>query len=101
MTATSIKPPRTSVRNAWWYIGHRKPFSTHGSLSGTTDPHPVPGYLQDGERYRYNKDYPSIDYVVVSYNTPIAWHTPDGWYVVKQKFSSTTSRHQNVVRMSL
>ncbi len=42
-----------------------------------------------------------IDYTVYSYNTPIAWHSPKGWYVVEQKFSVTTSKHQNLVRRAI
>lgn len=40
-------------------------------------------------------------YVVYSYGTPIAWHTLDGWYIVAQKFSVTTSKHQNYVRRAI
>lgn len=42
-----------------------------------------------------------VDYVVWSYAEPIAWHVSDGedhWVVVHDKFSSTTSRHQSIVR---
>jgi len=36
------------------------------------------------------------------YSTPIAWYTEgNGWYVVEQKFSSTTSKHQNYVRQAI
>jgi hypothetical protein len=102
MTVVAERAPRTGVRNAWWFIGNRKSFRTHGSLAGTDQPSPLGGRLSGSERQKYNYDYPSMDYVVTSYDTPIAWHTPnEGWYVVKEKFSSTTSRHQNIVRMSL
>ena len=41
-------------------------------------------------------------YVVFSYGTPIAWHIDGGdWYVVEQKFSVTTSKHQNYVRRAI
>jgi hypothetical protein len=43
----------------------------------------------------------SIDYVVFSYDTPIAFHYAEGWYVVEQKFSVTTSKHQNYVRRAI
>jgi hypothetical protein len=42
-----------------------------------------------------------MDYVVYSYHTPIAWHTPEGWYIVAQKFSQTTSKHQNLTRRAI
>lgn len=32
-----------------------------------------------------------IDYVVLSYETPIAWHTPRGWVVPDVRYSVTTS----------
>lgn len=45
---------------------------------------------------RYREDAPQ--YVVKSYNTPIAWYSDTrGWYKVKQKFSVTTSCHWGLV----
>lgn len=47
---------------------------------------------QGGERPPANAVY-----IVWSYDTPIGWVTPDGQgYVVPQKFSVTTSRHQSL-----
>lgn len=40
-------------------------------------------------------------YIVYSYRTPIAWRDLEGWYIVEQKFSCTTSRHQGIVRRAL
>lgn len=40
-------------------------------------------------------------YIVYSYGTPIAWRDLEGWYIVGQKFSCTTSRHQGIVRRAL
>jgi len=43
-----------------------------------------------------------IAFVIFSYGTPIAWHTDArGWYVVEQKFSVTTSKHQNLTRRAI
>lgn len=44
-----------------------------------------------------------VDFVVFSYATPIAWHTPDkGWTIPAVKYSPTTTRrHQPVVRSAL
>lgn len=41
------------------------------------------------------------DYVIFSYDTPIAWHTSNGWYIVSQKFSVITSKHQDCVRRAV
>jgi hypothetical protein len=41
----------------------------------------------------------AVGYIVKSYNTPIAWgELDDELYITESKFSSTTSRHQSVVR---
>lgn len=41
-------------------------------------------------------------YIVRSYGTPIAWFTLlEGWYLVSQKFSVTTSKHQNATRRAI
>lgn len=48
------------------------------------------------------------DYVVTSYETPIAWHVAndgDGdderWVIPDVRYSATTTRHQNLVRTAL
>lgn len=41
-------------------------------------------------------------FIVRSYGTPVAWFSLlEGWYVVEQKFSVTTSKHQNYVRRAI
>jgi hypothetical protein len=42
-------------------------------------------------------------YVVYSYGTPIAWHiyATDEWVVPAEKYSTTTSKHQGLVRRAL
>lgn len=42
----------------------------------------------------------AVGYVVYSYGTPIAWHDDalNEWVIPDVKYSSTTSRHQNVVK---
>jgi hypothetical protein len=59
------------------------------------------GMLNPEEIEQYEAVRDSIDFVVMSYKTPIAWHSSAGWYMVKQKFSVTTSRHQGIVRRAL
>lgn len=49
------------------------------------------------------------DYVVFSYDTPIAWHVPNDadqgdaerWVVPDEKYSPTTTRHQRLVLTAL
>ena len=85
------------------FIRDRKPFRTHGALfadtigeNGTGRLPYYPGNLTaTDDRLRWDTDKSSIDYIVFSYATPIAWHTTDGrWHKVSQKFSMTTSHHQ-------
>lgn len=59
------------------------------------------GMLSGDDRDQFAADVESIDYLVYSYDTPIAWHTPDGWHLVTQKFSVTTSCHQGQVRRAM
>lgn len=75
-------------------IANREPFKTSGALFADTYSHGTAGYLSREELDAYHADLIDIDYIVYSYSTPIAWHTPSGWHVVKQKFSPTTSKHQ-------
>lgn len=81
----------------------RKAFKTNGALRADALPgtgfYHSGGWLLDGELEQFKTDQPNIDYVVFSYDTPIAWHvsdptTADGrWYRVSQKLSPTTSKH--------
>jgi hypothetical protein len=71
------------------------------SLSGWEGRSNTYGQLNPEEIAQYEAVKDSMDYVVLSYRTPIAWHSSEGWYMVKQKFSVTTSRHQGIVRRAL
>lgn len=63
---------------------------------------------QDKELFKlgcYNRE---IDYVVFSYDTPIAWHyaatlpgNGDGWYISEERYSVTTTTHQRAVRVAI
>lgn len=82
-------------------IRHREPFTTSGALKGCYAATGMrlwqSGALSGEDLDRFKEDAPAIDYVVISYATPIAWHTLDGWYKVAQRFSVTTSRHQGLL----
>ena len=86
------------------YIATGQEF-TASALSGKREAYtPDSGRLNSGEFSRlvvdFNKSGGSM-YVVYSYGTPIAWHTLEGWYIVEQKFSVTTSKHSNYVRRGI
>lgn len=75
-------------------IRDRVEFTTSGSLKAGRLRYYDTGYLNDNERDQFTLDYDFIDYVVYSYGTPIAWHGVNGWHIVAQKFSPTTTKHQ-------
>ncbi len=112
--------PRESVENTRQAIAHREEFETSGALRGT---HAIyfEGELRGASLDRFWQDRKRIDYAVISYKTPIAWHvqtcgcnlSADGksghwsacdpedqkgrWVVVGDKFSVTTTHHQSAV----
>lgn len=45
----------------------------------------------------------AVGYVVYSYGTPIAWRDDarEHWVIPDVKYSSTTSRHQNIVKAAV
>ena len=81
-------------------IANREPFEA-SSLSGKFMNYtPSAGRLGD----EYNKliaEFKTGAYVVFSYATPIAWFGANGWYIVEQKFSPTTSKTQTYIRRAL
>ena len=91
---------QVNQRDAEHYIATRQEF-TASALSGFhKDYTPHAGRL-DEEEYAKLTEASAQNrflYVVYSYGTPIAWHDSQGWYIVEQKFSRTTSKHQNLVR---
>lgn len=90
-------------RDAIHYIATRHEF-TASALSGKEVRFtPRTGRLENQYAEKLVSDFNKMTalYVVYSYDTPIAWHSIEGWFVVSQKFSSTTSKHQNYVRQAV
>jgi len=58
------------------------------------------GTLEDAEisRLRIDNDTAGIQYVILSYHTPIAWVTDTGWtHKVRQELSQTSRRHMELL----
>jgi hypothetical protein len=91
-------------RDAIHYVMTRQEFKA-SALSGTyKDYTPSEGRLnrEEYEILESAMNESRVAFVVFSYGTPIAWHTDArGWYVVSQKFSVTTSKHQNLTRRAI
>jgi len=109
--AITTRCPRGTSYADWadrWsrLLSNRQPLATSGALRGTRTLTGSVGWLVGYDLLAYECDKPLIDYVVYSYDTPIAWHVTeeiDGhtigcWVVVGQKFSCTTSKHQSLIR---
>jgi hypothetical protein len=97
---------QVNQRDAIYYIENRLDFraSALEGWEGTASRQSAKtGRLNqlEGDKLLSTADTGTIDYVVFSYDTPIAWHSAEGWYVVEQKFSVTTSKHQNLVRRAV
>lgn len=101
---------KLKVNGGWWQFSQPlrdlEAFDTHGALCGR------PYLLGTGILpHEYHDSVKQADYVVYSYNTPIAWHVPNrnegwelgngepapaepGWVTPDEKYSVTTSKHQ-------
>jgi hypothetical protein len=64
---------------------------------------PDPGRMSESARgaLRYDHDNHGVDYVIYSYYTPIAWHAGNVWRVPDDKYSVTTTQHQNQVKTAI
>mgnify|MGYP006280544417 CR=1 FL=1 len=91
---------KCNQREAVERIANRQAFEA-SALSGKYVNY-TPGAGRLGAEYeRLVADFKPGMYVVYSYVTPIAWYGANGWYIVKEKFSSTTSKQQNYVRRAV
>ena len=80
------------------FINQRQPFqaSTLRGVEGQAGT----GRMSDDEVRSYRQSNPT--YTIMSYGTPIAWHTnEEGWQISPSKYSMTTSRHQGIVRRAI
>jgi hypothetical protein len=91
-------------RDAIHYIATRQAFKA-SALSGEYKNYtPDTGRLNDTDSLKLGgaMNENGGAFIVRSYGTPIAWFTLlEGWYIVEQKFSVTTSKHQNYVRRAI
>jgi hypothetical protein len=92
------------ARGGWWEfvepLRKLEAFRTHGSLRGKP---------ADGNAFYYGR-LPTChvaivkesDYVVYSWDTPIAWHHPiHGWIMPDEHYSQTTTQHQTKIATAI
>lgn len=84
-------------------IADREEFTNSGgTLRGIKNPDVLTGagILEDNERHKFLRSIHNIGitYLVLSYETPIAWETKDGHrYKTTQHFTTTTSKHMSLL----
>ena len=91
--------PALNQRDAIHYIATRQEFKA-SALSGSNYGNGA-GRLSGADLERFYQDIKGLTYAVYSYGTPIFWVSNNEPYLVEQKFSVTTSKHQNYVRRAI
>ena len=84
-------------RRAGELVSKRLPFSnSSGTFRGIVGHPSTLGDLP----YEWRNAFPrrGVLYTILSYDTPIAWLTEDGWTVPPVRYSNTTTQQQGVVR---
>lgn len=82
-------------------VWNHKTFDTGGALRGRTWAEFGAGQLRDEAFRSFCSQANEIDFIVYSYTTPIAWHSPSGWTCPSDRYSITTSHHQSLIRKVL
>ena len=91
--------PALNQRDAIHYIATRQEFKA-SALTGSNYGNGA-GRLSGADLDRFYQDVKGLSYAVYSYGTPIYWVSNGETYLVEQKFSVTTSKHQNYVRRAI
>ena len=89
---------RVANRDCGTLVARREPFTGSNLVGGPRGLRGF-GYLPGEWRDVFDDDAP--DYVVWSYQTPIAWHGARGWVVPPVRYSPTTARHVSHVARNL
>lgn len=89
---------RVANRDCGTLVARREPFSGSNLTGGPRGLRGF-GYLPSEWRDVFYDDAP--DYVVWSYETPIAWHGRQGWVIPPVKYSPSTSRQLSYVTRNL
>ena len=80
-------------------------FKTNGALKGVAKPEWIDHgriSVRDYDFLRGDRNYYGIDYVIYSYDTPIAWLRGDGeWAMPEAGYTPTTTRHKNTIRAAI
>lgn len=87
-------------REAIPLIQAHKPFRSTSLTGRLARPGRGTGVLPSNEVQRLASDLPT--YIVYSYETPIAWWSPNGgWHMPAFSTTQTTNRHRSIVRRAI
>ena len=83
-------------------IQARVPFkNSTGSMRGAAGAPPSHGWLSGTQFSQQISEAQNPDYHVMSYGTPIAVHHEGGWIYPDVSHSSSTGKHQSIVRQAI
>jgi hypothetical protein len=87
-------------------LRHAMPFYMASTTGGPVDSsmNPSTGQMPTVEafNFQHHVEFGCCDYVVWSYQTPIAYRcTVAGWIVPNVRYSRTTTQHQSIIRSAL
>lgn len=92
----------TDFRTLAKWLSNNEPFSNSTGqfrgiyyLGNATNNELVQAWLPTDEWTAFKLRANGIDYVVLSYNTVIAYRWLDNWHMLDCKYSVTTTKHQN------
>lgn len=88
-----------ALDDAWRHIRNRDHWANH---SGSMSAHPGPAASFGSLSGDWCVSASTAEYVIYSYQVPIAWITPEGEVVMPDyTYSATTSRHQMICARAL
>lgn len=99
---TATATHRINLKQVTDHVANRVKFNANNTLRGTDSQFVGFGRLPMSYRDQFAHDSQADDfYVVLSYETPIAWFARGVWFEPPVKYSPTTSKQANYVRRGM
>lgn len=90
---------RTNLRNVRTFAQNRDEFNCNGTLTGEwiDGSHVKFGWIDESISLANHLSNSCKNFVIYSYDTPIAVYNHKGWWKNEDKYTRTTSRHQGAI----
>lgn len=88
---------RCNLKTVRQFAKNREEFDCNGTLTGRWEHRPSFGRLNESIELANHLNGSCKNFVIYSYNTPIAVYNHQGWWKNPNKYSVTTSRHQGAI----